>query len=286
VLVTALPSTNRQNLQQVMAHVHQSVSNLWSGGAVRSAYERLLNYLDWANEAVRLLSSQVSPRDIDRLVLTPRYHTLLSGLSAYMQPETQRALNSLLSTELDQRTAAFAEACKVLDQHIDRWSRPGVFVLLDTGVYIHHEKTIDEIDLAPLIPVRHEPIHVLVPIVVIDELDGQKQNSKGEVRGRARQALAILDRVLQNPAYPARLREEDYSALDSGGIPRGEISIEVLFDPPGHTRLPINDDEIIDRALSVVPLAARPVTLLTYDTGQSMRARAAGLGAVKLAQSK
>ena len=56
----------------------------------------------------------------------------------------------------------------------------------------------------------------------------------------------------------------------------------MLYDPPGHARLPINDDEIVDRALTVQLLAGRPVRLLTYDTGQAMRARAAGLTAVKL----
>lgn len=49
-------------------------------------------------------------------------------------------------------------------------------------------------------------------------------------------------------------------------------------------RLPNSDDEIIDRALSVEPLADRKVWLLTYDTGQSMRPRNAGLSAVKLSQ--
>jgi len=48
--------------------------------------------------------------------------------------------------------------------------------------------------------------------------------------------------------------------------------------------LPINDDEIIDRALAVESLAARGVTLITYDTGQSTRARMAGLQAVKLSK--
>ncbi|MDF3294266.1 PIN domain-containing protein [Streptomyces silvisoli] len=47
-------------------------------------------------------------------------------------------------------------------------------------------------------------------------------------------------------------------------------------------RLPINDDEIIDRALAVQTLAAREVLLLTYDTGQSTRARTAGLKVNKL----
>lgn len=56
----------------------------------------------------------------------------------------------------------------------------------------------------------------------------------------------------------------------------------MVFDAPGHVRLPINDDEIIDKALVIQPLAGREVTLLTYDTGQSTRARSAGLRVHKL----
>jgi hypothetical protein len=63
-----------------------------------------------------------------------------------------------------------------------------------------------------------------------------------------------------------------------------QSTIEMIFDPPGHVRLPINDDEIIDRALAIEPLADRKVTLLTYDTGQSTRARNAGLQMVKLSK--
>jgi hypothetical protein len=60
------------------------------------------------------------------------------------------------------------------------------------------------------------------------------------------------------------------------------VTIEVVLDPPGHRRLPISDDEIIDRTLAIQSLAARPVPLITYDTAQSTRARGAGLKAVKL----
>jgi hypothetical protein len=59
-------------------------------------------------------------------------------------------------------------------------------------------------------------------------------------------------------------------------LTRSEVTIELVFDPPGHTRLPINDDEIIDRALAIATLADRNVTLLTYDTGQSTRHVALG----------
>ncbi|MER6359185.1 hypothetical protein ABT186_47320 [Streptomyces sp. NPDC001634] len=45
----------------------------------------------------------------------------------------------------------------------------------------------------------------------------------------------------------------------------------------GHVRLPVVDDEIIDRAVAIQSLAAREVRLLTCDTGQHTRGRAVGL---------
>jgi len=105
------------------------------------------------------------------------------------------------------------------------------------------------------------------------------------IRWRAGYTLAVFDRLFAvSTVGPVRLRAADFSGLDTGGIPRGEVTVELVFDPPGHVRLPINDDEIVDRALNVGPLAARDVTLLTFDTSQSLRARAAGLRAVKIPQ--
>jgi len=55
------------------------------------------------------------------------------------------------------------------------------------------------------------------------------------------------------------------SPVDQGGIPSGEIGLDVLFDLPSHVRLSINDDEIVDRALSVQILSGKDVAFLTYD---------------------
>jgi hypothetical protein len=67
----------------------------------------------------------------------------------------------------------------------------------------------------------------------------------------------------------------------TGQRPRGKVVVELLFDPPGHTRLPIDDDEIIDRLAAVTPLTGK-ITFLTFDVGQSMRARKAGLNVILL----
>ncbi len=68
------------------------------------------------------------------------------------------------------------------------------------------------------------------------------------------------------------------------GVRRGEVNVEILFDPPRHIRLPINDDEIVETAATAQPLTGRQVTLITYDTGQASRARRAQLKVIKLNQ--
>lgn len=282
MLVTCLPNTDRTNLSQTLHELHRKVGNLAGGVAAGNAYQWLLAYLNWANDAARALRLLVSSDDIDRLVLTRRYELLLAGAGNLAGTDQQTLVNGLVSVEIDHRTVAFADACAAVDDQIRLWTLPRAFVVADTSVFIKHDQKLEDLDIAPLVPVRHEPIHVLVPIVVVDELDRLKDTKDPHVKWRAGYTLGVLDRVCGQVNGPARLRAEDFTALDHGGIPRGEVTIEIVSDPPGHTRLPINDDEIVARAKSFEPLAGRPITLLTFDTNQMTRARKAGLTARKL----
>ena len=54
-----------------------------------------------------------------------------------------------------------------------------------------------------------------------------------------------------------------------GREPTRRGDLEIVFDPPGHSRLPINDDELVDQAQAIQALAGREVTMFTYDTGQA-----------------
>ena len=87
--------------------------------------------------------------------------------------------------------------------------------------------------------------------------------------------MSYIDRMVQ---AGGRIRAADYSKEEDS---RGEVTIEVLLDPPGHLRLPIND-EIVARTGALEILAGRPVRLVTGDTGMAIRARAAGLRVTKL----
>lgn len=116
-------------------------------------------------------------------------------------------------------------------------------------------------------------------MAVIDELERQKNASQKHIRWRSAATLAVIEKVAGSDGA-GRLREADFTALEHHGIPSGQQSIEVLFDLPGHVRLPINDDEIVDRAMAVQLLSGEDVTFLRYETNQTMRANHMGLADV------
>jgi hypothetical protein len=118
-------------------------------------------------------------------------------------------------------------------------------------------------------------------MTVIGELDGLKRRH-GREGWRAAYSLAVIDACSPLPGSSGLLREEDFSPVDTHGVPFGRVTVEVWPDPPGHIRMPINDDEIVDRASAVGRLAGRKMGFATYDTGQAQRARAAGLVVHKL----
>jgi PIN domain len=122
-----------------------------------------------------------------------------------------------------------------------------------------------------------EDIHLLFPIVVVDELDRLKESS-GSARWRAGHTLGRLDEAITARTYgtPHRGRPGEGRSMI------GEVTVEIVLDQPGHTRLPIADDEIIERAVTIQAIAAREVRLLTCDTGQATRGRTAGLKVAQL----
>jgi PIN domain len=282
--VAPLPGKTREQLVEKVTEVYRLAVNAQSPGVGVTMQK---SYLAWANTAIQHLNTLVGPADLERLVLTRRYWTIQEApLSHPTQDEFHDwvGMNNLVTVELGERIRVLEETLTQLQAIIDRWSRPGVFVVADTSFYIHYPRKLDEVDLADILKAMDQPVHLLMPILVIDELDRLKRSGQGEVRGRAQVTLAIIDNKIRDPAYPAVLEAEDKSELDNrtGGIPRGEVTLEVIFDPLEHDRLPIPDDEIVDRAVAVQALAGRPIRFLTCDTNQSLRARMAGLEALKL----
>lgn len=239
--------------------------------------ERVDAYLRWANIAASRLRNQVTDAEIDRLVLTRAYYALV-----VLTREPTPQIGEMVDRELNARLTDLEAAQEALAALRGRWPA-AAFVVLDTSVFITHPDKIEEIDFRSWAGVREEPVHLVVPMIVIDELDGLKR-TRGRTGWRAAYSLAVIDSRTPTPGGSGTLQDEDFSGLDSGEIPSGRVTVEVWPDPPGHVRLAINDDEIVERAATIQRLAARPVAFVTYDTGQAMRARGAALRVRKLEQ--
>ena len=139
--------------------------------------------------------------------------------------EVQRVVNGLVSLELDQRIDAFDQAIKELEEQVRRWPMLGDLVVADSSFYIEHPKKLEEVDFGPLDTELGDNIHIVIPIVIVDELDGLKRSKDPAVRWRAGYTLAVLDRLFARTTGPARLRAETLSALGSS-IPVSQITME------------------------------------------------------------
>lgn len=277
MLPTLYPGAPRDDVLKTLREIASAAQN--ADNTHGGAYARLTAYLEWATNSVRMLEHRVSATDIDRLVLTRGYERLLTAAGNLTGTDigTSRVLNGMLSLEIRQRIADLDDAAKVLYAQIQAWGGDAAFTTPDTSFYLKHEHKLKSIDFqAELGVLRLQSVRVIVPMVVLDELDRLKESGDQHTRWRAGHTLGVMDEAFAATPIPGLLR-----ALTESPV-TGAVFLDVVFDPPRHVRLPIADDEIIERALAVQALAGRKVPLLTFDTSQSSRARHAGLPCKKL----
>jgi hypothetical protein len=278
VIVEPLAGAALSSVQTLVRELATELSN--ARGTTGSPRDRYANYIAWANMSVRKLGNVVTAESLERLVLTRRYWLLQS----IADQSDARSVIHVLDVELAEREKVLEAVMEELAVGIARWSRTGRWVVPDTSFFIEHPEKLEDLALVPILKIREDPVRLVVPILVVDELDGLKRSGQRDVRWRAAYTLSVLDRLLPSPSTPGVVRRENFDALQHGGFSRGEVTIEVVLDPAGHARLPINDDEIVDRALAIRALVNRRVTMLTYDTSQAFRARGAQLQVVKLSK--
>ncbi|SIS12295.1 PIN domain-containing protein [Microbispora rosea] len=294
MLITLEPGANRHNVLKTLREVIVNAQNLASSQG--GGRELRIDYLTWVNATRARLRGQISSADLDRLVTTPRYITVLSmqipepvmkaqpnpfGGGAHVQisgPNTA-PIREMISLEIAEHIDHLTQALTTLTG----WTylldqRPGALVIADSNVYCHHPDRLDEWNVgadARVLP--SQDVHMILPLAVLDELDRQKDRGQGAAATNARETIKLLDGLLPNGVIRPR-----GNAPENPAFPRGAISIDLWPDPPGHVRLPRTDDEVIARAVAFQALAGRKVKLLTGDIGMSTRARMVGLEAIRL----
>ncbi len=263
--ITPLPGVQPKTLLDALRQVHNSASTAHASGG--SATDRLVAYARWARDAASQLAKMLRPEDVDRLVLTRR-HWVIQGLDPGGLPET---IELLVNLELEERLRTLATAVLKQEAILDRWaSRTGQVVVADTNVYVEHEDPLASYDWRRIVGAGARGLHLVVPTIVIDELDRLKRHNRRKVRSQARQKLRTLEeQLLENPLGVAELRPEHDSV--------GAVTVELLLDDPEHVRLPDADDELVDRAQTLSVIAGRDVHFVTGDHGVLFRGAVAGL---------
>ncbi|MFJ2271937.1 PIN domain-containing protein [Streptomyces sp. NPDC087228] len=283
MLITLAPGAHRDNVIDALQSISRAAANL-RGPGPDTAYARLSAYLDWANEAARRLHNQISPADLDRLVLTRRHQALFDSFGHLTSTDQQQVVNGMVDLELAHRVADLDKTISALQTQKDRWNSANTaFLVADTNFYIHHPAKLKEVDFTSTFKdLDLGPRHLcfVFPMAVIDELDNLKQSKDQHTRWRATYTLAVLDEFF-DVASPSAMTIGTYTPTIFPNLTY-DVSLDILFDPPAHTRLPITDDEIISRTAALESLVGGTVALITYDTAMFMRAKAAGLKTMKL----
>jgi hypothetical protein len=172
--------------------------------------------------------------------------------------------------EIDDRRTAISAVVAAVDAAAGRWARQRL-VVPDTSVFYNAPARLDEWDIRAAVPglTDDDQLRLVVPMVVVDELDRLKENNAAHVRWRAGQTLRVLHQTLG-------------ATTDGTMAAQPLITLEVLVDPPTHRRLPLEDDEVLERALLVQMIAKSQVAVMGSDYGQLWRAAALDLDVIRL----
>jgi hypothetical protein len=230
-----------------------------TAGARRDAF------LTWCdNWGTPQLGNHFPPTEALFAELSESYHRMVMA-----PPGPERQLNGLINRECREWDSRLARLATGIEGRIAFLLRSGHLVVLDTSALMEGVFFADYDWHALDGSLREGPIRLILPSLVVEELDDLKRHRDGRQKAQARKVLSKLwDLHRTNPAEAAALPGSR------------DVTIEVLLDGDWHQRRPNNDGEIIDQAVAIGELAGRSVILAAGDYTQLYRAAPGGLTAV------
>ena len=172
----------------------------------------------------------------------------------------------------------------MLNLEFNKWRGfRGILALADTNFYLHSEQEFHELDWRTLLGARtYDLIHLVIPILVVKELDKSKRNKGNKVSDtnpqlvskRAQLTLKKINELFYNPLHTITLIPPDAN--------HGEMKISILYHELNRVTLPDADSEILDRALTLQSISGVPVKVVTKDVNMHFTARTLSLESVLL----
>jgi predicted ribonuclease YlaK len=170
-------------------------------------------------------------------------------------------LNSLLNREWKTWDARLSQVIDELRKADVFTKHPGRIVVPDTSALMEGILFTEYDRHALYASLASGPVRIIVPVLVVEELDGHMHSRDRHRKTAAKEVLRPLWALHRKaPTEPAPLPQA------------ADVTIEVFTDSDFHKRRENNDGEIIDQALSIQELTGQPVTLATCDYNQAYRA--------------
>lgn len=233
----------------------------------REASSQKINaYLDWAQTAETQMRELFTDTDLADGVFADRYWHI-AGLpvgSAYGV--------RIINQEIDYQDFRLAEAIGTLKQWQKLGERTGELLALDTNAFLQLRPYYE---ISWTVLASTDRVRLVLTMPVLDEIEAKKQGSNDRLKKRARRILPRIDKAFGDDG-------REFFDVEKDGKPMPGVTLEILRDPSGYRRSTTDmDAEFLDRCEFLQSAAARPVTVVSADTGMKIRARGRH-GALKL----
>jgi len=224
------------------------------GNSLNSDIHLAVNtYLAWVESAAVQLGTYMEDRAAVQQLYTERYWRIRAIDDATVRPFP------LLAEEVAWQKDRLIGIRDQLRKYVAMMVVPhtGVALVCDTNVYMHG-RLFPQLSWDKAAESSHALI--LVPLVVVDELDDIK-NRGGENGKWARRVIKEME-----------AHAPDGSGLGPFAVRRG-VTLQFLDEPRGHRRLQRPDDEIVRQAQYFSALTESEVRIVTLDRGMLLRAQ-------------
>lgn len=168
----------------------------------------------------------------------------------------------LISAEVTAQAAILKDTVQQLKQFARLKGTPGKILLLDTNSFMHCT-LFTAVDW--LVEFNAVMVRLIVPLLVLDELDDKTFSGNNRLAKRADKVLREFDKFI------------DDIVLTSFAMISDGVSLEVLVDEDDHRRRANHDTELLDRAEFLSQVTEVPITVVTTDRGMRIRGQARGL---------
>lgn len=219
------------------------------------------SYMNWSQRCEDQLRNFFADPAVAQDVYTDRYWRIAEVTVVDRQPQ-------VIGSEIRVQTERLRTIAATVEGYLRLRERSGTIVLLDTNVLLNYQR----VDMVPWRRVTgEEHVRLILPILVVDELDDKRYLGRPDVRERARSAIKPLDELRE------QFDRQGYATLPDG------TTLECLLDDPGHRPRANPDEEILDRAVFLSRVTKEQVVLVTGDRGMRFRASTrTGIRAVEM----